>query len=396
MQDILFKLDNVIHNYAWGSKTAMNKIFKIKNANEQAQAEMWMGSHPNGCSKTSKGVLLSELIAQDPENILGFYTYQRFSELPYLLKILAVEKPLSIQVHPQLSKAKSGYDTENAMGLAVDAPNRNYRDSNHKPELVYAITTFRALNAFRPIMDIVDLFEQANVAVLANAVNKLKAHQTTAELQCFFERVMRLCGDDKAQALIQLFINLDKKATSSLAEEAFILVGELNAFYPEDIGLFAPLILNIVELQAEEAMYLNAEIPHAYLHGTAIELMASSDNVLRAGLTPKHIDVTELVANTKFESIKLTDLKLTPEVKTNIKIFNVPVDDFCFEVHQVTEKTYENKTRGAEILLCVDGEITLSSNDLELTLQTGESAFVCASAKQYKYQGYGRLIRAYN
>lgn len=198
MQANLFKLDNVIQNYAWGSQTSIQQLFGIENKAGEPQAEIWMGAHPNGCSKVEEtGELLSDLIKKYPIETLGRYTHQRFGDLPYLFKVLAADKPLSVQVHPKLSDAKLGFEKENQQGIELGAFNRNYKDANHKPELVYALTFYRAMNGFRPIAEMMSIFEQANVSVLSEAVAQLKGSPTSSGLQAFFTTVMSLTGQKK-------------------------------------------------------------------------------------------------------------------------------------------------------------------------------------------------------
>ncbi|PSW22130.1 mannose-6-phosphate isomerase, class I [Photobacterium sanctipauli] len=395
----MFKLSNVIQNYAWGSKTAMNALFGINNPGNLPQAELWMGAHPNGCSQISnqgESQLLSTYIDQSPEHILGRYTQARYGELPFLMKVLSADKPLSIQVHPEKSKAMQGFARENEAGIPLDAPERNYKDPNHKPEMVYALTNYKAMNGFRVISEMVELFEQSGCIALKQDVEELKAYPTPIQLGMFFRRFISLSGDEKTLAISQLMTGIDNKGASGKAREAFGLIAEFAQEYPDDVGLFAPLMLNVIELTAGEAMFLDAETPHAYIKGTGIEIMASSDNVLRAGLTPKHMDVEELLKNTRFEPIPYEFLKLKPQVQGHKERYLVPVDDFGFEVLTLTEDTHTEYVRSAEILLCLQGELTLKTADSTLTLRTGESAMIPEWCATYQYSGIGKAVRAFN
>ncbi|WP_019614555.1 mannose-6-phosphate isomerase, class I [Psychromonas ossibalaenae] len=396
MTDHLFKLNNVIQNYAWGSDSSIHSLFNIPNPDQQPQAELWMGAHPNGCSKNQQGTLLSQIIDQDPAAVLGAYTQKRYSSLPFLLKILAAEKPLSIQVHPSKTMAEQGFKLENSQNIPVDAPDRNYKDANHKPELVYAVTFYQAMNGFRKIDEIISLFEQADCNTLADALKCLKENPGEQHLQNFFAVIMNLNASDKAQAIEELIKNLDTKAQTHKAKEAFQLVAQFYQDYPGDIGLFSPLMLNIIELAPGEAMFLDAQTPHAYIHGTGIEIMASSDNVLRAGLTPKHIDVDELIKNTKFQPSTFDDLKIQAQCFDHKKVFHVPVDDFNFEVHSVTSEGHDEFVRSPEILLCLAGNVTISTAQQSIKLQRGESVFICAAAHSYQCHGEGQFVRAFN
>ena len=398
---MLYSLKNPIQNYAWGSTTSLVALFGIANENNEPQAEMWMGAHPNGCSKVSvagKEMLLSDLIASNPQVVLGERQLQSFGGLPYLLKLLAADKPLSIQVHPEKSRAAAGFARENAAGLAVDAPNRNYRDGNHKPELVYALTRYKAMNAFRPIAEIVTLFEQSGCTTLAEQVVNLKENPTSEQLGAFFRFILSLQGEQKETALAQLFDNIEAKGHHTDLCDPFQTVMELAQEYPGDVGLFSPLMLNVIELQPGQAMFLDAQTPHAYLKGTGVEIMANSDNVLRAGLTPKYMDVDELVANTRFIPVPADQLLTTPIIDGVVSNYPVPVDDFCFQVitlnaADVACTHYQQTVVGAEILLCIEGEMSIQTDAQELALKAGQSTFVSADTDAYKLQGSGRMVR---
>lgn len=376
----LFKLDNVIQNYAWGSKDSINQLFGIVNPNQEPQAEIWMGAHPNGCSK----------IAENGE-------LQRFGNLPYLFKVLAADKALSVQVHPRRDKAQLGFSKENDLGIELGAANRNYRDDNHKPELVYALTFYKAMNGFRPVTEIISLFEQANIETLGEDLEALKAFPTSQGLKQFFTVVMSLAGEKKTLALNELKGATEQRPSTAKAREAFELIKSFANEYSNDIGLFSPLILNVIELEPGEAMFLHAETPPAYVQGTGLEIMANSDNVLRAGLTPKHMDAVELIDNTKFESINQDDLRLAPTKMEGKHGYAIPVDDFAFEVLESVETESRSQfVRSAEILFCMTGKVSVKCGDKAINLKAGESVFVCHSATSYQYQGSGTLARAFN
>ena len=398
---MLYNLQNPIQNYAWGSTTALTELFGIANPNQEPQAEVWMGAHPNGCSQVvvdGQPMLLSKLISDAPEKVLGEQAYQAFGGLPYLLKLLAAEQPLSVQVHPEKSKAQAGFNREVAQGIPLGASYRNFKDANHKPELVYALTPYLAMNAFRPVAEIVDLFEQSGCTLLFDWVVRLKTTPDAQHLQGFFHYILSLTGDEQQDVLGQLLDNVAGKGRDDNARLAFKTVAMLEQFYPWDIGLFSPLFLNVIELAPGEAMFLQAETPHAYLRGTGVEIMANSDNVLRAGLTPKHIDVDELIANTRFESIPAAELLTKPVLNGNVARFPVPVDDFKFEIitlnNDVTSDTRHRQTvTSAEILLAIAGEITVEMKGISLSLKAGESAFVEAYAEGYQVTGIGQWVR---
>ncbi len=393
----LFKLDNVIQNYAWGSKESISHLFGIDNSAHQPQAEIWMGAHPNGCSRVAEtGELLSDVVSQDKESMFGDYTVMRFGELPYLFKVLAADSPLSIQVHPTKQKAEAGYLRENEQGIDLHAPNRNYKDANHKPELVYALTFYKAMNGFRPIEQILSLFCQLGIKSLEAELSALEDHPNKDGLKAFFCAIMSLDEERKAAALADLDVALERGPKTALAREVLDYVTEFKRHYPQDIGLLSPLFLNTVELAPGEAMFLHAETPHAYVQGTALEIMANSDNVLRAGLTPKHIDVAELIDNTSFHSTHPDEIKLAPICKEGKLSYPIPVDDFGFDILSSGEQTQQQYLRGAEILFCVEGLVTVTVAGKSLLLKPGESVFITSYSKVYQYQGKGTLARAYN
>ena len=389
------KMDNVIQNYPWGSTTSLHELLNTPNPGRKHQAEIWMGAHPNGCSKVNinnKQVLLSEFINSNPIAILGEGTQAKFGELPYLFKVLAAEKALSIQVHPTKAQAEIGFAKEEAKGIPRNSSIRNYKDPNHKPELVFALTAYQAMNGFRHIDDIVMLFSALNIAELTSFVKKLSDKQNEQELKIFFENILNLDIATKESAVNALL------AYASLNQEdvLFSLILELAEQYPGDIGLFAPLMLNVLTLQPSEAMFLDASTPHAYIKGTALEVMANSDNVLRAGLTPKYIDITELVSNTRFVSKSKDSILLTPDRVDCSLHYSVPVPDFKFSVY-AQAKEMSISVSGAEILFAIDEPFTVVHASGEtMTITKGESVFIPAYTSHYIVSCCGRFARAYN
>ncbi|QFT13270.1 mannose-6-phosphate isomerase, class I [Vibrio sp. THAF190c] len=393
----IYKLNNVIQTYDWGSLTSLHEMFNIENPQHSPQAEMWMGAHPNGCSKVDlTGESLLHIIDGNKADVLGHYTASRFGELPFLFKVLAAEIPLSIQVHPSKRKSEIGFERENALGIPLNAENRNYKDPNHKPELVYALTFYKAMNGFRPIADIIALFEEAEISSLSIELNELKTSADNDSLKTFFTAIMSLEGERKDQALNELYAAQTRPAKTIMGREALQYSKEFKQHYFDDIGLFAPLMLNTIELAPGEAMFLLSETPHAYVRGTGLEIMANSDNVLRAGLTAKHIDVPELINNTSFEPIKPKDIRLKPQLKEGKLSYPVPVDDFGFEIVPVANQNIIQFVRSPEILFCIEGKVTISNQQDKINLKAGESVFVSNHSIKYLCEGHGMLARAFN
>ncbi len=386
------KLINSVQNYAWGSKTALTDLYGIANPDNLPMAELWMGAHPKSSSKIegAHGVRsLREVIDADKNTLLGTQVADRFGELPFLFKVLCADQPLSIQVHPNKQASEAGFAKENAAGIPLDAAERNYKDPNHKPELVFALTPFLAMNAFREFSEIVSLLQP--VAGAHSAIAHFLEKTDAERLSHLFASLLNMQGEEKSRALAVL-----KAALNSQQGEPWQTIRVISEFYPDDSGLFSPLLLNVVKLEPGEAMFLFAETPHAYLKGVALEVMANSDNVLRAGLTPKYIDIPELVANVKFVAKPAAEL-LTQPVKNGAELdFPIPVEDFAFSLHELSSAESALAQQSAAILFCVEGEAVVSKGDERLVLKPGESAFIAASDSPVNVSGVGRLARVYN
>ena len=386
-------MQNPIQGYDWGSHDALTTLFGIPNPAGKPQAELWMGAHPNGCSEVVLAgdvQKLSTLINSAPAAVLGDATQARFGSLPFLFKVLCAEKALSIQVHPSKAQAEAGFAREEAAGIDIKASNRNYKDPNHKPELVFALTPYQAMNGFRAIPAILALFERVKLATIADLVADLAANQNEAGLQHFFHQLLILTGPRKEDALAGLLAY----AAAHQDEETFALVTSLAAQYPGDVGLFSPLLLNVVTLQPGQAMYLDACTPHAYVRGTGLEIMANSDNVLRAGLTPKYIDVAELLDCTRCLAKPDDQILLSPRMEGAVQHYDVPVPDFTFSVYPAGEHALT--TASAEILFTIDGTVILQQGKQSLRLEKGQSAFIPAATGSYQLLADGRVARAGN
>lgn len=387
------KLINSVQNYAWGSKSALTELYGIANPNGLPMAELWMGAHPKSSSKienaSGQPQSLREVIDQDKTALLGQAVAERFGELPFLFKVLCADQPLSIQVHPNKQASEIGFAKENAAGIPLDAAERNYKDPNHKPELVFALTPFLAMNAFREFSDIISLLQP--VAGAHQAIAHFLAQPDADSLSHLFASLLNMQGEEKSHALAVL-----KATLASQQGEPWETIRFISEFYPDDSGLFSPLLLNVVKLNPGEAMFLFAETPHAYLKGVALEVMANSDNVLRAGLTPKYIDIPELVANVKFVPKPAAELLTAPEQRSAELDFPIPVADFAFSLHDLSTTASTLAQSSAAILFCVEGEAVLSKGEQQLVLKPGESAFVSAEESPIEASGIGRLARVYN
>ncbi|OBS93552.1 mannose-6-phosphate isomerase, class I [Vibrio cyclitrophicus] len=395
---MIYTLKNPIKNFPWGSRTTISDYFGIDNPNSEHQAELWMGAHPLASSSISycgEDVLLCDVITQNPEYWLGKQATTSSPSLPFLMKILAADKPLSIQVHPSKSAAELGFAAENQKGIPLDAATRNYKDTNHKPELVYAITPYLAMNGFREFKEIIANFDALELSTLKELFLPFKHGPTSSTLATFFSGLLALEGELKKQAINELLTSIKGIENMPFLNQNLSLISCLYKLYPEDIGLFAPLLLNVIELQPGEAMFLYSETPHAYLHGLGIEIMANSDNVLRAGLTTKNIDVEELVKNSNFEPTPLIRLTLEPScVQINRLSYPIPVKDFNFDI-LTPEEGMTLSVLSPEILLCLSGSIRIVVGLETQEISKGSSVVIPASAGLYTITGSGKVARAY-
>ena len=245
------------------------------------------------------------------------------------------------------------------------------------------------MNAFREFAEIVTLLQP--VADAHPAIAQFLAQPDAGHLSQLFASLLNMKGDEKAHALRALQAALDSEQG-----EPWQTIRLIAEFYPDDSGLFSPLLLNVVKLNPGEAMFLFAETPHAYLQGVALEVMANSDNVLRAGLTPKYIDIPELVANVKFEPKPAGQLLTQPVIHGAELDFPIPVDDFAFSLHDLSAQASTIAQQSAAILFCVEGEATIAKGEQRLTLKPGESAFIGCNESPVQVSGRGRVARVFN
>ncbi|WP_030182496.1 mannose-6-phosphate isomerase, class I [Streptomyces sp. NRRL S-813] len=377
------RLDNAIRPYAWGSTTAIPHLLGVEPSGEP-QAEMWMGAHPGAPSRTTRGTLV-EVIESDPKRELGAEAVAKFGpHLPFLLKILAAGAPLSLQVHPDLRQAQEGYAEEQRRGIPVDAPHRNYKDANHKPELICALTEFDGLCGFRTPAEAADLLAALDVDSLKPYVDLLHAHPEEAALREVLTAILTADREEMAHTVAEA-----AAACARLGGDHAPYAG-IAHHYPGDPGVLAAILVNHVRLQPGEALFLGAGIPHAYLSGLGVEIMANSDNVLRCGLTPKHVDVPELLRVVRFEAGDPGVLR--PEAAPDgEEVYETPIDEFRLSRYVLPEGTtaHDLTLRTPQILLCTAGSV--HAGELELT--AGQSVFVPAAEKA-EVSGAGTVFRA--
>lgn len=395
----MFRLTQALQHYAWGSTTSIPEALAFV-PDGRPVAEAWFGAHagaPATVATPDGPRSLRDVVAADPIGALGQDVAARFGgELPYLLKLIAASAPLSLQVHPSRERAAAGYAREDAAGIPVDAPERSYRDRNHKPELAYALTRFEALVGFRAPRRAAELLEGLDAPLAADLRAMLVADPTSTGVRTAFEWL--LDPDTRpGEADLVKFADAcaQRLASGSPSPRTDRWVMKLAAAYPGDPGAVTSVLLNPVTLQPGEAVFVPAGTVHAYLAGLGVEIMASSDNVLRAGLTSKHIDVEELLANV--DCVAAPPIRIAPEhVFTASRIYYAPVDDFELSVTQVAaDAPTRVPGRGPRILVCLDGEVTLETSDGErLTLERGQAAFVPAADGALTARGEGVVVQA--
>ncbi|MFH8556203.1 mannose-6-phosphate isomerase, class I [Streptomyces celluloflavus] len=394
------RLANTVRPYAWGSVTAIPELLGVEPTGAP-QAEMWMGAHLGAPSRIDRGagpVSLAEVIDAAPEAELGADAVRAFGpRLPFLLKLLAAGSPLSLQVHPDLAQARAGFADEERRGVPIDAGHRNYKDANHKPELVCALTPFDGLCGFRHPAQAADLLDGLAVDALKPYADILRASPEQDALREVLTAVLTAEHDAMAETVEQAAAAAAELGAGDGPHAAsYAAYAAIAHHYPGDPGVIAAMLLNYVQLQPGEALFLGAGIPHAYLNGLGVELMANSDNVLRCGLTPKHVDVPELLRIVRFESRDPGVLR--PEAVDGEEVYETPIDEFRLSrfVLAPGAAPCPLDARTPQVLLCTAGTVVLrgeAAADGELVLAPGESAFVRAG-ERVALTGEGTLFRA--
>ncbi|WP_033214215.1 mannose-6-phosphate isomerase, class I [Kitasatospora phosalacinea] len=387
------RLDNTVRDYAWGSATAIPELLG-RPATGVPQAELWMGAHPGAPSLVDRGdgpVALDRVIAADPVAELGAASVERFGPtLPFLAKVLAAALPLSLQAHPTREQARAGYADEEARGIPVDAPHRNYKDDNHKPELICALSEFEGLCGFRSPAEAADLMASLDVPGLDPLIDLLRTKPEPEALAGALAGALSMTDAEGRETVDAVARAVTAAApadpTGALAGYAFAA-----AECPGDPGLVAALLFNHVRLQPGEALYLGAGLPHAYLRGTGVEIMANSDNVLRCGFTPKHVDIPELLKVVRFEG-GLPEILRPEPGPDGERLYPVPIDEFRLSRYDLADRPATLPGDAPQILLCTAGTVELSSGEQALTLRRGESAFLPANGAETVLTGPGASV----
>jgi mannose-6-phosphate isomerase len=355
----MYLLTGSVKHYAWGGTHFIPKLLSLHNPESKPFAEYWLGTHPGGQSRVwlseTASTGLADLIRSEPRRYLGRKVVEQFGELPFLLKVLDVKGMLSIQVHPNKEEAKKGFDRENEAGIPLDAPNRTYKDANHKPEVMLALSDFWLLHGFNPrLADILDSHDILGPLLPLLESNGLKGlYKFVMELpQSGVDEMLR----PLAERIVPLY-KLNQLSKSSPDFWAARVMSDASPLFENiDRGIFSIYFFNILHLREGEAIYQGAGVPHAYLEGQNIELMSNSDNVLRAGLTPKHMDIPELMKHTLFEFIQPEIMQ--GDILGKLNNYNCPVPDF--QLHNLSLKageSFSDHSKSPEIWIMIKGKV---------------------------------------
>jgi mannose-6-phosphate isomerase len=383
------RLVNPVMGYAWGSRTAIAELQGRPRPGPgtvpEPEAELWLGAHPKAPSRIGEQSL-ADLVAADPKRVLGARVAERFrGELPFLLKVLAADQPLSLQVHPSFEQARGGYAREEALGIDVAAAERNYRDPHPKPELVCALSPFTALSGFRERNDAVAILRAFD---LDGAATQLATAASFHEgLRHLIGSWLRLPVAAREAAVAPVRDRADSLHDGPFARDAH-WIRRIAALHPADPGVLVALLLRRYELQPLQALALDAGNLHAYLEGMAIEIMASSDNVLRGGLTPKHVDVEELLRILRFDAEPPTPTEATP-LDAQRSVYTTHFSQFVLERHAVVGAGSRCALSSAAIVLVTQGSVALTTASASDALDRGQSAFVGADEQWLQFTGNG-------
>ena len=398
------KLQGTVQHYSWGGTTFLPKLLSMENPNHKPFAEYWLGIHASGPSSievNQQSVLLSDAIATDPKAALSEPVYSHFGGLPYLFKVLDVKDMLSIQVHPTKEYAKVAFEKEEASGTALNAPNRNYKDTNHKPEIMLAMSEFWLLHGFKSEAKILETLE--NIAEFQVLVPLYKSEGIKGLYQFLMEMEQAQVDSLLSTVVKRALRNKQEGKINRTAPDWWVakLYENTAGILPIDKGVFSIYLFNIVCVMPGQGIFQDAGVPHAYLEGQNVELMANSDNVLRGGLTPKHIDVEELIHNIKFESIEPVIIEGTKPCMGE-SVYPAPVQDFG--IASITldgSNSYSNEAESLDMFLVVEGGCVVNN---QLSVKTGEAFVVFpgnklnihASGKTLIYRAFVPSLAAYS
>lgn len=373
----MWQLSNGVRHYPWGSRTVIPDLLGVPVPADRPYAELWIGAHPDEPSVLSDGTPLDKAIGADPAALLGPAVRERFGDrLPFLMKVLAAELPLSLQAHPSEEQAQRGFAAEEAAGIPRDDATRTFKDPFHKPELLLALTTFEALCGFRPVEESLHCLAKLQVPELKPTIAAL----ARGGLRAAVPQLLALDATRRTELVGAVSEAAGRFVAAHDPEfiNTYRWAATLARTYPGDPGVVISLMCNHLKLAPGEAVFLPAGNLHAYLSGAGVEVMASSDNVLRGGLTGKHVDLAALI-----EVLDFTDRRvpvLHPVLGPGGLRYPVPVEEFDLTRCQLDAQAGSLTTQGPQVILCTEGTAVLASADGELILPRGGAAFVPAGA----------------
>jgi mannose-6-phosphate isomerase len=384
MDDGLYQLLGQIQHYAWGGHEFIPELLGLPPDPHTPYAEYWLGAHTRAPSRVileeNRTVPLDKLIAENPDSVLGPRVALKYGQLPYLLKVLDVANPLSVQVHPTKLEAEAGFEREDELGIPLDSPERNYKDRNHKPELMVALGDFWLLHGFLPEAKLLNVLQDVPEFHVLLGVFEKGGHVG------LYRHVMNLPSEEVDAILGPLVRRILRKGETHRLEKssgeywAARVAADGNGHH-YDRGIFSIYFLNLVSLRTGQAIFQDAGIPHTYLQGQNIEVMANSDNVLRGGLTQKHVDVPELLKTIRFEGTSPVVLERTPKDNPLEAYYESPTQDFRLSrIHFGKGDTYTNSAQSLEIILIMEGAAAIKSGQKHLSLRRGQSAVVFAGS----------------
>src|SRR3712207_5645379 len=372
---LMWSLTSAVRFYPWGSRTVIPELLGQHSPAQQPHAELWMGAHPDEPSLLADGRPLDRAIAQEPDRLLGAPVVTRFGpRLPFLMKVLAADRPLSLQAHPTMEQAAAGYAAEEAAGIPRDDPTRTFKDPWHKPELLLALTTFEALCGFRPVEESLHCLAKLQLPELKPTIAAL----ARGGLRAAIPQLLALSGRRRT-ALVEAVAAAAGRFVAAHDPEfinTYRWAATLAETYPGDPGVVISLMCNHLKLAPGEPVFLPAGNLHAYLSGAGVEVMASSDNALRGGITGKQVDLAALIEVLDFSDGKIPVLH--PVLGPGGLRYPVPVEDFDLARVQLAGAPGALTTPGPQLLVCTEGRVVLASADGELVLDKGRSAFVPA------------------
>lgn len=378
-------LEGTIREYDWGSPTEMADLLG-RPPTGRPMAELWLGAHPSAPALVgAAAVPLDVVIASDPDDSLGEAVVARFGSLPFLLKVLAAAGPLSLQAHPSAVQAAAGFAREEAAGIPIDAPHRSFRDRSHKPELICALTPFEALSGFRDPVATLDILSTIDTPALDPVRDRIASDPSPEGMVGLLGWLLTL-DEASAAELVDAVIGACRASDAPRGGEERLVAARLAASHPGDAGVVTSLLLNHLRLEPGEALYLGDGNLHCYLRGTGIEIMASSDNVLRGGLTTKHVDVMTLLD--VVDAGPTTPAILRPPAVEGVTTYEVPVPDFSLRRVDVDGTVVLDG--GPAIVFCVGGWVDADGH----TLDRGAAAWVPAHDHSTSLHGLGTVFWA--